>query len=252
MLTDEIEHLCSRGQTLLMSTDYRAAESTLELAESAAWAIHDYDALSRLYMPLQEARRQIRQKAGEGTAALHFIADGPQTTFDVPAIARQFPQSQILLAGWATLAPAQELRRILKQDGQLAEAFLAAAYSIAGGGIAVALVPDDSRTVPDATSRTVDDLSRLLPPHSLILPRSELPTAPLPGTTATFARIARWWEQLHLPYLAAADAEALPARRLAAYRRVLAIDPACELANQKLSVLAREMARDQLRLHPAP
>jgi hypothetical protein len=51
------------------------------------------------------------------------------------------------------------------------------------------------------------------------------------------------WEQLHAPFLAAADAQVDPLRRIHAYRRAIEVDYACELAHQKLSAAAREVAR---------
>jgi hypothetical protein len=51
------------------------------------------------------------------------------------------------------------------------------------------------------------------------------------------------WERLHASFLAAADLEADPVRRMEAYRKVLRVDSACELAHQKLSDVAHAMKR---------
>ena len=62
----EIEQQCELGQRLLMEMEYLKAERVLADAESQAWAGQAWDVLSRLYLPLQEARRQRRQRCGEG------------------------------------------------------------------------------------------------------------------------------------------------------------------------------------------
>ena len=59
-----LQQLCELGQQQLMATDYLRAEATLVQAEQLAIQTGDFDTLSRLYMPLQEARRQKRQRCG--------------------------------------------------------------------------------------------------------------------------------------------------------------------------------------------
>jgi hypothetical protein len=51
------------------------------------------------------------------------------------------------------------------------------------------------------------------------------------------------WEQLHAPYLAAADAEGDLLRKMEAYRKTIRVDDACELAHQNLATTAREADR---------
>ena len=48
---------CEQGQEQLIHQEYLEAEATLESAERQAWHQRDWEAISRLYMPLQEARR---------------------------------------------------------------------------------------------------------------------------------------------------------------------------------------------------
>ena len=55
---DDLQSRCELGQQQLMRTEYLDAEATLASAEAEAWEKRDFDTLSRLYMPLQEARRQ--------------------------------------------------------------------------------------------------------------------------------------------------------------------------------------------------
>ena len=51
------------------------------------------------------------------------------------------------------------------------------------------------------------------------------------------------WERLYAPYLAAADAEVDPVAKMEGYRQTIRVDYACELAHQKLSDVAKALAR---------
>ena len=66
MTAEQLQEQCELGQAQLMRMEYLQAEATLAAAERVAWAQRDWDALSRLYMPLQETRRQKRQRCGDG------------------------------------------------------------------------------------------------------------------------------------------------------------------------------------------
>src|SRR4051812_3407019 len=102
----DLQDLCERGQDELMRMDYLAAERTLEQAESAAWESKDWDTLSRLYMPLQEARRQKRQRCGEGVVALDLCAESESDHLEARRVVENYPQGQLLVAGWASIDPA--------------------------------------------------------------------------------------------------------------------------------------------------
>lgn len=236
----DLQQLCESGSEFLRDTQYLSAEKQLVLAESLALKLRDFDTLSRLYFPLQEVRRQIRQRCGEGQVRLDLI--GP----DLPspqALADQYPHGQLLVASHRSTAPAAALRKLYQHRGVYAEVFLAASIPVAPAGevIAVFAFPADLSTLPPLPHP--DQLARLLPPHTLLLTRSELPSGEQKGTPATFARTMALWERLHLPYLAAADASPDPESRLTAYRRTTEVDYACELAHQNAARAARELAR---------
>ena len=72
-----LQSLCELGQEQLIRMEYLAAERTLVEAEEIARRERDFDTLGRLYMPLQETRRQRRQRCGEGIVRLDLIAQGP-------------------------------------------------------------------------------------------------------------------------------------------------------------------------------
>lgn len=236
----DLQQLCEHGSELLRDTQYIAAERILVRAESLALSLRDFDTLSRLYFPLQEVRRQIRQRCGEGVIRLDLVGS------DLPspeALAGQYPHGQFLVAGHRSTAPAEALRKLYHQRGAYADVFLAAVIPVAPAGevIAVFAFPTDLSTLPPLPHP--DQLSRLLPPHTLLLTRADLPSGEQQGTPATFARTMALWERLHLPYLATADATVDPESRLTAYRRTADVDYACELAHQKAAVTARELAR---------
>jgi len=58
--------LWEQGEQHLVARHYVLARRELEQAEAIAWRDHDAAALARIYLPLLEARRQIRYHAVEG------------------------------------------------------------------------------------------------------------------------------------------------------------------------------------------
>lgn len=244
MSESSLQALCELGQSQLMETDYLAAIATLERAEQSAWDSRDFDTLSRLCFPLQEAHRQRRQRCGEGTVRLDLIASGPADhAVDPEELLAQYPQGQLLVAGWGSVDPSLRLLQLARSRGLYVETYLAAAYPIVGGAVAVVIVPTADVRLPDATPRSIDALLALVPPHSIVRPATDLPVGPAAGDTQTFARTMALWEELHAPFLAAADAEGDLLRQMAAYRKVIDIDYACELAHQKLAAVARQASR---------
>jgi hypothetical protein len=241
----DVQELCETGQAALMRTEYLAAERALAEAEALAWDARDFDTLSRLYMPLQEARRQVRLRAGEGVVCLDLIAQGPEDRLSGAHVAENFPHGQLLVAGWGTIEPALALRRLAREHELYVETFLAAVYPV-GDARAVVIVPGADARLPEATPRSIDALLDSVPRFSVVLHEAELPVGQRRGNAATFSEVSALWERLHAPFLAAADAEVDPLRRIEAYRRVIAIDPACELAHQKLSDVARRLARESV------
>ena len=243
----DLQDLCEAGQQRLMATDYLAAEDTLERAETLAFEAGDWDTLGRLYMPLQEARRQRRQICGEGVVHLDLWASGPDDALDGREIATRTRHGQLCVAGWASLAPALQLREAAKQRQLYVETYLAAVYPMTADGSrrAVVIVPTADVALPPAEAALggVDRLMSALPPFSLCLADDEMPRGPAPGTAKTFADTMALWEQLHLPWLTAAKDTPDPRRRIDAYRRCIAVDYACEKAHQWLSETALGLAR---------
>jgi len=242
-----LQKLCEAGQEQLMAMEYLQAEATLAEAERRAWADRDWDTLARLYMPLQEARRQRRQRCGEGMVCLDLIAQGPGDAVDAKRVVQNYPHGQLLVAGWGSIAPALGVRELQTEHSLYLETFLAAVYPVSAGGQetgrAVVIVPLADVKLPDPQPRPIDDLVGAVPPHGIVLAESELPTGSRRGDTKTYAEVMAIWERLHLPFLAAADMQADPVLRMEGYRKAIRVDYACELAHQKLADVAREMMR---------
>ena len=242
-MPSELQDLCERGSEELIAMNYLDAEATLARAEAIAWAARDFDTLARLYMPLQEARRQKRQRCGEGTVRLDLLAAGESDQPDARKIAADYPNAQLLVAGWGAVAPALLLRELQRERQQYAETFLAAAYPITGGHRAVVIVPTEDVALPPARERSIDELLALAPPHCIVMHEDELPRGPRQGTYETYGEVMTLWERLHLPFLAAADMQVDPVQKIEHYRRAIRVDYACELAHQKLSDVAKDLAR---------
>ena len=228
-----------------MATRYLEAEAALAEAERAAWAARDWDTLARLYMPLQEARRQRRQRCGEGVVALDLIAQGPDDHLDGRHVVEHYPHGQLLVGGWGTIEPAVQVRRLQTEHGLYVETFLAAAYPLDGGGRALVVVPLEElgTRLPAPQPLTIDALRQAVPPECLVFHENDLPRGGRKGDTRTYAEVMAHWERLHTPYLAAADAEPDLVRRMEGYRDTIRVDYAAEFAHQKLSDVARHLDR---------
>jgi len=244
----DLQARCELGQQLLMRTEYLQAEATLASAEGDAWAARDFDTLSRLYMPLQEARRQRRQRCGEGQVVLDLFAGSASDPLDAAQIVDRFPHGQLLAAGWGSIELSRRVRELQQQRQLYLETFLAAAYPIVGGGRAVVIAPLEDVALPDAKSpRAIDELMRSLPAQCIVLNAEELPAGPARGDSGTYAFVMSLWERLHKPFLAAADMQVDPVQKIEGYRKTQRVDYGCELAHQKAADVARELARQSRR-----
>jgi hypothetical protein len=112
-----------------------------------------------------------------------------------------------------------------------------------GGSRAVVIVPLEGVALPAPREQTIDALLRQIPQHSLVLHENELPHGPRPGTPETYGQIMAMWERLHAPFLAAAEMQVDPMRRMEHYRHTICVDYACELAHQRLADVAKSLAK---------
>jgi hypothetical protein len=227
MTLDQLQALCESGQRELMATNYLAAEKILAQAEQIAFDQREFETLSRLYMPLQEARRQRRQRCGEGIVHLGLIAKSASDKLSVEQIIDQYPFGQLLIAGWGSIEPALQFRRLAAERNLYVDTFLAAVLPDSDGLIAI--LPEEVSS-PDLAS------------HTLVFESEQLPSSSQQGTYETYSHVMQIWESLHTPFLQMADAEKDPIEKIEAYRRTIHIDYACELAHQKLAAVAARLA----------
>jgi hypothetical protein len=213
MSPPNLQDQCELGQAQLMSMEYLAAQATLAAAEKQAWNESDFDTVARLLLPLQEARRQRRQRCGEGIICLDFIAGAPNDKLDPDKIVAQIPHGQILIAAWGNIQPALRAREIQAQRGLYLDVFLASA----GPGNSVEIHGGAGIASP------------------IVLSRNDLPRGQRTGNAETYAQTMSLWERLHAPFLAAADAETDPLKKIDGYRRAIEVDYACELAYQRMA-----------------
>ena len=197
---------------------------------------------ARLYMPLQEARRQRRQRCGEGIVRLDLLARGKDDHIDAREIVEKYPNAQLLVAGWGSLESAAQVRRLQYERHLYLDTFLASVYPMDGGRI-VAIVAMNDSPLPPPDPMPLEELRRRLPPHSLILPENQLLQGPIHGNVQTWGMIMALWERLHAPFLAVADAQSDPLLKIAGFRKTIEVDYACELAHQHLSDVARQLCK---------
>jgi hypothetical protein len=245
MTKQELQDVCEQGSRMLVETEYLAAEKVLAGAEKIAWENQWWETLARVYMPLQEARRQARQRRGEGVVKLDVWAENENDVVKAGHVLDHWPHGQLLVAGWGTIRPAVDVRREAAERGLYVETFLGAVYPI-GGKRAIVIVPTEDVRLPAVGEvGSIDELMKKLPVNALVSSEDQIVRGERKGTTETYAEVMGMWEKLHLPFLAAADAEAEPVRKMEGYRRTIRVDPACELAHQRLADVARGMARDE-------
>jgi hypothetical protein len=258
----DVQALCALGQGLLMQTDYRAADVVLTYAEARAWSDRDWDGLSRLYMPLQESRRQRRQLCGEGVVRLDLIDRGDGCVPSAEAILEAYPHGQLLVAGRCTLAPAIELRDRVARGERLRlngagpkglgresargegyiETFLAASYHVEGAWWIV-IAPHAESRVPESDPSSVQRLRESVGEGAIVVHADRLPAMSARGDAETFALTMAWWEQLASPFLKKGLALADGIEKIAQLREAIRVDSACELAHQTISRTARAMMR---------
>jgi hypothetical protein len=243
MSTGEIQQLCGRGQEFLTEQHYLEAEEVLVQAEREAYRLHDWDTLSRLYMPLQEARRQRRQKCTEGIVSLSLISQNPNDHILGRHVVENYPHGQLLVAGWGTIEPAMQTRKLQARFKLYVEVFLGAVYPLLGGGHAIVIAPHEQVVLPEMRPRHLEEFRQVLQPGCIVVREEDLPPVPQRGDMLLQARLQGWWESLSRPFLLAARETLDLRKRIDAYRKAIRVDYACELAHQELAATAHELSR---------
>ena len=154
------------GERQLAAGRYVAAQRMLEAAERGAWEARDWVRLARIYLPLLEARRQIRQNAAEGTIVITSVGDRVRMRGVVRAFAREEAGTLLLDVARAEvgLRWAREVRYAALRTGHLIEAMLllrqggevrvvSPGEAVFAGGLAVEWTADEGRMIGASTER---------------------------------------------------------------------------------------------------
>ncbi len=233
--------LCDAGQRALARGRYVAAKRLLEQSERMAWRRRDAAALARIYLPLLETCRQIRQLACEGfvfvggqaNPAAIWRASGEASTHTpgvvlLPA-AMQKSAQKIYSAAQSQNRPLEIL--VLLQSGH--QWWLASPYAprLAVGLPVRWLGQAAPVTAPEA------DMPWTCPLAAPGFYAAGSPLAVMTGEAVllAFEKLALQWQSRH-----AVPAD--PWAKMALLRTARRIDPACEPVLMRLLALAQSLA----------
>jgi hypothetical protein len=255
------------GQQHLAAGRYVAARSELETAEAIAWRDRDAQSLARLYLPLLEARRQIRYHAVEGN--IFICPPGTSSSRENQLLSRFLTQGDgtILLAcsaqgavERATCRLAGSVQYASRRTGRWLEALLlitqgnqtritSQADPTFAAGLPVSWTSDPSAAVGSSTD---PHLSIPLPaPGSYPGNSTGLPAVARESLLIAWEALALRWQSRHPPPHSLQQAHAkdkfapdLAWTEMAWLRLALRIDPACEPITMRLIALAEAIQRE--------
>jgi hypothetical protein len=260
------------GQQHLAAARYVAARRELEAAEAVAWRDRDAHALARIYLPLLEARRQIRYNAVEGTLIVSPPAASPQQEQALLADFLAGDSGTILIACSADGGKASARRRHAAADGEQAACRFAGSVQYAtqrtgrwlealllirrGQEVRLASQADPTfaaglpvlwSTTQAVRESTDPNLVIPLPPPGRYDSRTARNLHALGRESLLIAweALALRWQRRHPPPHSPAAATKPNAAwdELAWLRLALRVDPACEPVNMRLITLAQALAR---------
>jgi hypothetical protein len=251
-----VERLWEAGQQHLAALRYGPAVRALEAAERAAWRKKNGPELARLYLPLLEARRQIRYQAAEGTVLI--CPPGMPLTLERDAV-RRFVEDESIVAG-AVLVGCRDVQRALtyasvvmhtaRRTGRWIEALLLLRHgdevrlaspgdATFAGGLKVKWTEDPKEMIGGATDR---DLEVPLPPASTATVfDGHHPLHPMlrESLITAWEALALKWQHRHPPFKFGGIWGEMAWLRLA-----LRIDPACEPITMRLIALGEAAGRN--------
>jgi hypothetical protein len=267
------------GQSHLAAGRYVLARRELEAAEAIAWRDRNAQALARIYLPLLEARRQIRYHAVEGTLLICPPGTLPAREEQLLAGFLGSTAGTILLACTATGTrrrarsnPIQEVACRLagsvqyeaQRSGRWLEALLLIEQGSGGRDIRVvsqadptfaaglpvtwasAAFSDPPQPAPALGESTDPALTIPLPPAG-----NYQGSHPGPGALARESLLVAWealalkWQRRHPPPRPAPSADPRESgwHEMAWLRLALRVDPACEPVTMRLVALAEAVER---------
>lgn len=240
-----------QGQRRLAAGRYVAARKDLEAAEAIAWRIGDSQSLARIYLPLLEARRQIRYQAAEGMIVITRPGLSPRE------FSNEWRQFQTAEAGTliyscnAGRAARRAAARIVgsvnhlsRRTGKCLESlvcifqgndrFIASQMDITAAG---ALPVTQTQLQTDVGESTEPSLEIPLPPAG-IYRGSDIGL----GAMARESLLVAWealalrFQRRHPP-----PKQLSPWEEMAWLRLALRVDPACEPVSMRLIALAQNL-----------
>lgn len=253
-----LHRLWDLGEQHLAAGRYVAARRALESAEAVAWRRRDARSLARIYLPLLEARRQIRYNAVEGT--LVVVAPG-LSSYEQQGILQRFldsPAGTILLACSPAGAPrrrvqsaclfAGSVQYTARRTGRWLEALL---LMMRGNETRLTSLADPTFAAGLPATFTTDANTPLLastdpaltiplppPGHYPPTPANPLHAMLRESLLVAWEALALKWQHRHPP-----SHKALPWEELAWLRLALHVDPACEPIAMRLIALAEAIER---------
>lgn len=229
-----VERLWDLGQRHLAAGRYVSARRHLEAAEQILWRKRDVAALARIYLPLLETRRQLRQLAvdgviviGDGRAAgkiLLSATSGVLVSSDAAAV------TGALIASRRTGRPYDALRMVRDRKNR----YVASAVDpVAAAGLRVVRA-ESEKDVVDPEIRP--EMTIQLPASGVYKPGTALHALARESLLVAWEALALKWQSRH-----AAPAE--PWAELAHCREALRMDPACEPITMRLMAVAEAIAK---------
>lgn len=243
-----MERLWDIGQQHLAAGHYVAAARDLEAAEGLAWRRRDPTSLARIYLPLMEARRQIRQNAVEGPLLL-AATDTPHTLNAALRDLTSRDAGTLVINCRDACKAAGSVRYAARRNLACLEALIAIAHA---GQYRLCSLGDPhfAAGLPLRFTHNPADLVQPQDKHD----QPEIPLPPWgrhdPGTPqhaqARESLLVAWealgmgWRDRHLPPPGKPKADW---HTIALLRLALRIDPACEGIMQELIRTAEALAR---------
>lgn len=203
-MSDAMHNAWDLGQRQLAAGNYVAARDALASAEAAACEARDAASLARIYLPLLEARRQIRYLAAEGRIEI--------LPTEILTSADRGIQERLLIADQSVAAPAAP-------DCRLPIQWITSESAAIGPSTDTALV------VP-------------LPHPGVYDGRRGIGAVARESILIAWEALALKWQRLH-PFTTSRD----PWAEIAWLRQALAVDPACEPVSMRLISLAEGIER---------
>lgn len=240
--TPMVYALCDAGQRALARGRYVAAKRLLEQAERMAWCQRDAATLARIYLPLLETCRQIRQLACEG-----FVFVSGQA--NAAAIWRASGAANAHTPGVVLLPAAMhKLAQNIKSAAQSQNRSLEILVLLQKGNQWWLASPYAARLALGLPVRWLRQAAPVTAPEAhepwtcpLAVPGFYAAGSPLAVMTGeavllAFEKLALQWESRHA-------VPAQPWAKMALLRAARHVDPACEPVLMRLLALAQSLSR---------